>query len=170
MRATPRIIPVKIPCRAAGTMTVRIVRVLLAPKASDPSRIEFGMERKNCSVVRRPMGIIIRLRANPPAQAEKVCIGTTTSPCKDANHDGWHAVQQVRGVAHEHRKGLAAELSQVDTTQESHRNADEHRDQDGYATSDNGVSQSSAALARRKGQLGEKVPIQGAEAVPHQEA
>src|ERR1035438_1555281 len=57
-RATPSINPVRIPCRAAGTTTVIIVRVLVAPRASDASRRELGMARTKCSVPRSPIGII----------------------------------------------------------------------------------------------------------------
>ncbi len=83
-------------------------------------------------------------------------------PGEDADHDGGHAVQQVRGVANHHRNGLAAEFGQIDAAQESHRNADHRRDQDQYGAAHDGVGHASAHLAGGQRQLGEEVPIQRA--------
>src|SRR5436190_1072123 len=44
---------------------------LLAPRAMEASRRAFGTERRNSSVLRSVMGIIIRPSANPPDSAEK---------------------------------------------------------------------------------------------------
>ena len=55
------------PRYAAGTTTDAIVFHLLAPSAMAPSRNERGTARKNSSVLRKVMGIIINPSANPPA-------------------------------------------------------------------------------------------------------
>src|SRR5712692_3899372 len=70
-RAKAKRTAVRIPRYAAGTMTVAMVFHLLAPRAIAPSRNALGTERRNSSVLRRVMGIIIRPRANPPARVEK---------------------------------------------------------------------------------------------------
>src|SRR5713226_6683347 len=71
---------VRIPRYAAGTITVAMVFDLLAPRAMAASRRAFGTARRNSSVLRRVMGIIIRPRANPPARVEKRLKGRTTRP------------------------------------------------------------------------------------------
>ncbi len=67
------------PEAAAGTTTVATASHLPAPRASAPSRMEFGTSRRNCSVVRTVMGISIMASAKPPESAEKRFIGTTTT-------------------------------------------------------------------------------------------
>src|SRR5260370_36467153 len=59
-------------------MTLAIVFHLLAPRAMAASRKALGTERRNSSVLRRVMGIIIRPRAKPPASVEKCLNGKTT--------------------------------------------------------------------------------------------
>ena len=56
---------------AAGITTVAIVRDLVAPKAIAPSRSVTGTERRNSSVERSAVGIIITPSATPPASVEK---------------------------------------------------------------------------------------------------
>ena len=68
------------PLLAAGTITLAIVRHLLAPNAREASRNARGTSCKNCSVLRAEIGMSIRLSAIPPARAEKPCMGTTTMP------------------------------------------------------------------------------------------
>src|ERR1700676_3118607 len=58
---------VRIPRYAAGTTTDAIVFHLLAPRAMAPSRSERGTARRNSSVLRSVIGIIISPSANPPA-------------------------------------------------------------------------------------------------------
>src|SRR6266576_6358443 len=69
-RAKASRMAVRMPRYAAGTMTVAIVFHLLAPRAMAASRKGFGTARRNSSVLRRVMGIIIRPRAKPPASVE----------------------------------------------------------------------------------------------------
>ena len=59
------------PRMAAGITTVATVLHLLAPKAKAPSRSTIGTDRKDSSVVRTAMGIIITPSAKPPAKVEK---------------------------------------------------------------------------------------------------
>src|SRR5207245_1965551 len=49
------------------------------PSASAPSRIARGTVRRNSSVLRSVMGIIIKPSANPPASVEKCLNGSTTT-------------------------------------------------------------------------------------------
>ena len=76
-RATPRIMPVMMPCLAAGTTTVQDRARLAGAQRQRPSRSESGTARRNCSVARRPIGIIITLRAKPPARPKNGACGTT---------------------------------------------------------------------------------------------
>ena len=59
-------------------MTEEMVFHLLAPRAMEASRKALGTARRNSSVLRRVMGIIIRPSANPPDSAEKCLKGKTT--------------------------------------------------------------------------------------------
>ena len=77
MRATPKIMPVRIPLLPAGTTTEAIVFHLLAPNARAPSRRDRGTSRRNCSVWRVTMGISITLSATEPAYPEFPWNGTT---------------------------------------------------------------------------------------------
>src|SRR5215472_9657280 len=70
-RAKFNIIPEISPRMAAGTTTVAMVRDLVAPSAIAPSLKDTGTERRNSSVDRSAIGIIITLSATPPARVEK---------------------------------------------------------------------------------------------------
>ena len=97
------------------------------------------------------MGIIIMLKAKPPAQAEKWWIGTTMMvQAKIPMTMEGHAVQQVCGVADHHGESrFSAEFRQINPAQESYRNADDGRDQDQHAASDDGIRHASARLRPR---------------------
>ena len=69
--------PVTIPRTAAGITTVATVLHLLVPKAKAPSRNMSGTARRDSSVVRTAMGIIITPSAIPPAKVEKCFMGST---------------------------------------------------------------------------------------------
>src|SRR6266436_3588080 len=75
-RASKR--PVVIPGRAAGMTTVATALHLVAPRARAPSRRVFGTARRNSSVLRTAIGIIITPNAMPPASVEKCPMGRTT--------------------------------------------------------------------------------------------
>ena len=75
---------------------------LLAPSAMAPSRKARGTARRNSSVLRRVMGIIIRPSAKPPASVEKCLNGQNHQAIgENSDDDGGHAIQKIGGVAHD---------------------------------------------------------------------
>src|SRR5207247_11277669 len=89
---------VRMPRYAAGTMTVAIVFHLLAPRAMAASRKGFGTLRRNSSVLRRVMGIIIRPRESAGERGVLPERVNDQAVSKNADDDGGHAVEQVRGI------------------------------------------------------------------------
>ncbi len=78
MRASDTRTPVRMPLRAAGRTTPRVVRQRVKPSARAPSLISRGTRRTISSVVRVTMGRSMMASASPPASAEKCPMDTTT--------------------------------------------------------------------------------------------
>lgn len=68
--ATARSVPVTKPALAVGKTTLRVVRHLCAPRASEASRTVFGTSLSDSSVVRATTGIRMKESAMAPAIAE----------------------------------------------------------------------------------------------------
>ena len=80
-----------------------IVFHLLAPSAMRAFAQRTGTARRNSSVLRSEIGIIMTPSATPPARVEK-CLKENDQPVReDADDDGRHAVQQVGGIADDER-------------------------------------------------------------------
>jgi hypothetical protein len=141
------------PARPRGWCTFH----LLAPSASAPSRSEFGTvagtARWRAGRWESSSG---SARSRRPARRNGACGTTTTRPGENADHDGGHAVQQVRGVADQHRQGLAAELRQIDAAQNPDRNADQAAAPGSIRAAHDGIGHAAAGFAGRQGKLGEE--------------
>ena len=70
IRATARSVPVTKPALALGKTTLKVVRHLCAPRASDASRTLLGTSFRDSSVVLATMGIRMKESAMDPAIAE----------------------------------------------------------------------------------------------------
>ncbi len=68
-RLTASITPATMPGRAAGTSTLRIVSLVVAPIASEPSRIACGTAAMESSAIEETKGMIITPITSPAASA-----------------------------------------------------------------------------------------------------
>src|ERR1700674_2654844 len=78
-RGTASRVPVTMPGRALGTVTIMVAFQAGNPKASAPSRIVEGTRRTASSVVRTTIGSMITANATDADSAENFPMGSTTS-------------------------------------------------------------------------------------------
>ena len=87
---------------------------------------------------------------------------------KNADHDGRHAVQQVRGIADEERHRSPAEFRQVHAAQQADGNPKQRGKQQELQAAHDGIGHSSTGFAHRDGKLGKEIPGKILSAVPDQ--
>jgi len=150
---------------AAGTHR-KMVRVLLAPSASEPSRSELGTPRRTVSWPEGRWESSSGSGRSRRPRAEVVHGHNDHRPGENSDDDGGHAVQQIAVVAYQTSARFCRELRQVDAAQESRWNAD------GAAIRINTHCHIALAiplaLRPERGQLGEKTEIDGAPAIHYQ--
>src|SRR5216683_6547367 len=84
---------------------------------------------------------------------------------KNADDDGGHAVEQVRGITDDKGGGAAAKFRKIDGTEKSDRNTDESREQQQLGAAEDGVGHAAAGFTNGNGQLGKEIPTDGSSAV-----
>src|SRR5260370_4551560 len=84
---------------------------------------------------------------------------------KNADDDGGHAVEQVRGITDNKSGGAAAEFGEIDGAKKSDGNPKDRGKQKQLGAAEDGVGHAAAGLADGSGELGEKVPTDGSSAV-----
>ena len=104
----PRIMPVRMPLLPRARPPSRSSSTCWRPTRRRLRAVHWGTSRRNCSVCRVTIGISIRLRAIDPARRKSVSWEPRPASRQKTDHDGRHAVQQVRGVAHHEAKVLSS--------------------------------------------------------------
>ena len=80
---------------------------------------------------------------------------------ENADDDGGHAVEQIRGVTHNEGHGAPAEFGQVDRPQEADGNTDQRGQEKQLGAADDGVGHAAACFAHGSRQFREEIPVDG---------
>src|SRR6266699_4330265 len=84
---------------------------------------------------------------------------------KNADDDGGHAVEQVRGIADDEGGGAAAEFGEIDGAKKSDGNTEQRSHQEHLPAAENGVGHAPADFTDGNGQFGEEIPVDGSSAM-----